>query len=119
MSGARYCVADAGKMYLVSKLRKPQYVRFKLWQIPKSIQDKYNLEKFVDKTGYVYARINRALYGLKESGRIANEDIVDHLALHGYSESDITVGLFKHESRNISFTLVVDDFGIKCIIKTT
>ena len=36
-----------------------------------------------------------------------------HLSLHGYKESSVTPGLFKHDTRDISFTLVVNDFGIK------
>ena len=51
--------------------------------------------------------------GLKESGCIANEDVIDHLASFDYHESKCTKGLFKHTTRDISFTLVVDDFGIK------
>jgi hypothetical protein len=100
-------------MYLCSQLREPQFVRFRLRQIPKSIQEQYKLHKIVDYAGFVYAKIKGAWYGLKESGRIANEDLVDHLTKHGYHESAFTVGLFKHETRDISFTLVVDDFGIK------
>ena len=53
------------------------------------------------------------MYGLKESGRIANEDIVNHLSAHGYHESKFTTGLFKQSTRDISFTLVVDNLGIK------
>ena len=53
------------------------------------------------------------MYGLKESGRIANEDIVDHLGAHGYHESKFTTGLFRHTDKDITFTLVVDDLGIK------
>jgi hypothetical protein len=34
------------------------------------------------------------------------------MAKHGYKETR-TPGLFLHETRPISFTLVVDDFGIK------
>lgn len=37
------------------------------------------------------------------------------LAQHGYHQTKHTSGLFAHESRGISFTLVVDDFGIKYI----
>ena len=110
---ANNCTAGISNMYLCSKLREPQFVRFRLRQIPKSIQTKYELHKFVDLRGYVYAKIKGAWYGLKESGQIANEDLVDHLAAHGYHESKFTVGLFKDELRDISFTLVVDDFGIK------
>lgn len=110
---SKYCVADASNMYLESFLKEPQYVRFKLKQIPQSIQKAYELHKFADENGFVYARINKAWYGLKESGRIANEDMVVHLKKHGYHESKVTPGLLTHESRDISFTLVVDNFGIK------
>ena len=39
--------------------------------------------------------------------------MADHLKKHGYHESAFTKGLFTHESRDISFILVVDDFGVK------
>ena len=78
-----------------------------------SIQNQYHLQTLVDSQGYVYAKIKKALYGLEESGRIAHEDMVDHLASFGYHESKLTKGLFMHETKDISFTLVVDDFGIK------
>jgi hypothetical protein len=54
----------------------------------------------------------RAWYGLKESGKMAHDDIVAHMAKHGYKEAR-TPGLFLHTTRPIRFTLVVDDFGIK------
>mmetsp|Transcript_25898 Transcript_25898/g.60775 ORF Transcript_25898/g.60775 Transcript_25898/m.60775 type:complete len:98 (-) Transcript_25898:11-304(-) len=54
--GAQYTVADTRNEYLASTLREPQYVQFKLRQIPKSIQDKYNLDKYVDPSGYVYSK---------------------------------------------------------------
>ena len=63
-AGARYTTADARNMYLASMLREPQYVRFKLRQVPQTIQEKYQLHTLVDNLGYVYARINKAMYGL-------------------------------------------------------
>jgi hypothetical protein len=42
---------------------------------------------------------------------------VKHLAKHGYHQAKHTPGLFKHESRPIAFTLIVDDFGIKYVAK--
>ena len=110
---AKFCTADCSNMYLESMLPSPQYVRFKLTQIPPRIQDEYHLHKYVDRDGYVYARIDKAWYGLKESGKIAHDDIVAHLNKHGYMKARRTEGLFKHHTRDISFTLVVDDFGIK------
>lgn len=69
--------------------------------IPQAIQEAYNLKDYVEADQYVYVLIKGALYGLKENGRIANEDIVDHLALHGYRESQLTPGLFFHETHDI------------------
>jgi hypothetical protein len=63
--------------------------------------------------GFVYAKINKAWYGLKQSGHIAHDDLVAHLKKFGYVKAKRTEGLFVHNTRKISFTLVVDDFGIK------
>ena len=63
--------------------------------------------------GYVYAKIKKAWYGLKQSGKIAHDDLVLHLASFGYHKVPFTEGLFKHETKDIAFTLVVDDFAIK------
>ena len=65
-------------MYLCLELPDAQYVRFQIGLIPAEIIEHYGLD---DKTynGYVYARIKRAWYGLKESGKIAHDDLVNHL----------------------------------------
>ena len=49
--GARYTVADAGNMHLASKSKEAQYVRFKLKQIPVSIQEQCQLLALVDPQG--------------------------------------------------------------------
>ena len=52
------------------------------------------------------------MYGLKQSGKIANEQLQQFLAPHGYRPTR-TPGLWKHDNKPISFTLIVDDFGVK------
>jgi hypothetical protein len=110
--GAHYCTADISNMYLCSDLPDSENVRFKYDMIPPNIIKHYNLDTLVD-NGFVYAKINKAWYGLKQSGRIAHDDLVAHLKKFGYVKAKRTEGLFVHKTRNISFTLVVDDFGIK------
>jgi hypothetical protein len=61
--------------------------------------------------------IHKGMYGLSQAGRIANDALVLHLAKHGYLQSKMIPGLFHHESRPVSFCLVVDDFGIKYVGK--
>ena len=58
-----------------------------------------------------------AWYGLKQSGKIAHDDLVAHLKTHGYEKLPFTEGLFKHKTRDIAFSLVVDDFAIKYVKK--
>ena len=41
--------------------------------------------------------------------------MIVHLAKYGYTPCTLTPGLWKHKTWPISFTLVVDDFGIKYI----
>jgi hypothetical protein len=57
------------------------------------------------------------MYGLPQAGRITNNELVPHLAAHGYIQAEHTPGLFTLESRPISFTLVIDDFGVKYVGK--
>jgi hypothetical protein len=75
--GAKYCTADISHMYLCSLLPDSEYVRFKYDMIPPNIIEHYSLDKFVV-DGFVYAKINKAWYGLKQAGKIAHDDLVEH-----------------------------------------
>ncbi len=58
-----------------------------------------------------------AVWGLPQAGVLANKHLRRKLALFGYHECVNTPGLWRHETRAISFTLVVDDFGVKYVKK--
>ena len=81
---------------------------------PQEFIDQYGLADKV-KNGFVYCAIIRCMYGLPQSGILANKLLRERLLKHGYYEMPHTPGLWKHVSRPISFTLVVDDFGIKYV----
>ncbi|KAI2498397.1 Reverse transcriptase (RNA-dependent DNA polymerase) [Fragilaria crotonensis] len=53
------------------------------------------------------------MYGLPQAGRLANDQLIKFMAPHGYHPVALTPGLWKHSSRDIVFSLVVDDFGIR------
>ena len=61
--------------------------------------------------------IQWAMYGLPQDGILSNKLLKQRLAKHGYYKVVHTPGLWKHISKPISFTLVVDDFGIKYVGK--
>ena len=114
--GAKMATGDISNMYLYSFLDECEFVRFKVDQIPPEIITHYQQENNIH-NGFLYAKVKKAWYGLKQSGKIAHDDLVEHLAKYGYKKLPFTEGLFKHETRDIAFSLVVDDFAIKYIHK--
>ena len=55
------------------------------------------------------------MYGLPQAGIIAQKLLEERLAKHGYRQSVTTPGLWKHDTRPICFSLVVDNFGVKYV----
>ena len=81
--------------------------------IPQEIIDEYNLSTIMEEDGWCYAEIRKTMYGLKEAGYLSNMELKRILAKEGYVPSKFTPGLFTHKTRDLSFSLVVDDFGVK------
>ena len=63
--------------------------------------------------GKVLVEIRKGMYVLKQAGRIANDQLKQHLKTYGYVPCRYTTGLFTHTSRKISFALCVDDSDVK------
>ena len=57
------------------------------------------------------------IYRLKESGKLANTKLQAVLETEGYKPCRFTHGLYKHETKNIAFSLGVNNFGMKYINK--
>ena len=57
--------------------------------------------------------ICKVLYGLKQSGTIAVNKLVVDLKPFGYFKVPKIDGLLRHESYPITFTLVLNNFGVK------
>ena len=53
------------------------------------------------------------MHGLKQAGNRANKNLEPRLSKYGYKPCKYTLGLWVHETRDIHFVLVVNDFGIK------
>ena len=85
--------------------------------IPQEIIDEYSVIIYANEDGFVYVEIMGAMYGLKQSGKIANDDLIEYLKEFGYYLFRKTPGLRFHKTRKIGFTLVVDDLGVKYIEK--
>jgi hypothetical protein len=112
--GARYMCVDIKNFYLGTPLDCFEYMKIPLSLFPPHTVEQYDLKKQA-KDGFVYVEIRKAIYGLPQAGILANKLLKKRLKPHGYYEVPHTPGLWKHISRPIQFTLVVDNFGIKYV----
>ena len=111
--GAKCLIADVKHFYLNNDLPDPEYMKLHLHIIPQEIIDKYALHDLVDKDGWVYLKIVKIMYCLKQAGIIANMELTKHLDKFGYYLVQHTPGLWRHKTRATIFTLVVNNFAIK------
>jgi hypothetical protein len=111
--GARCVMLDVKDFYLNTPMKRYEYMRIKIKDIPEEVIEHYKLREIVTEDGYVYCEIRKGMYGLPQAGIIAQELLQERLAKVGYHQSQIIPGLWTHKTRNTCFTLVVDDFAIK------
>ena len=109
---ARFFGIDLKDFYLGTPMDRYEYMRVPIWMLPAAIVEQYNLTDLFD-DGYVYVEIRRGMYGLPQAGRLANDQLVAFLKEHGYAPCPLTHGLWRHTTRDIVFSLVVDDFGVR------
>jgi hypothetical protein len=113
---ARYMCLDIKNFYLSAPLDRFEYMKIPLTLFPQWTVNQYKLNTHA-LNGFVYLEMRRAVWGLPQAGILANKLLRKRLLPHGYYECMNTPGLWKHVSRPISFTLVVDNFGVKYVGK--
>jgi hypothetical protein len=81
--GARFMTMDISNFYLMTPLLRPEYIRIKLTYLPDEIIRQYNLNAKVNKNGHIHLAITRGMYGLPQSGLLANVLLEQRLNKHG------------------------------------
>ena len=112
--GAKFMSIDIKDFYLGTPMARYEYLRIPVKFIPLDIMEQYNLWSLVH-NDHVMAEIRKGMYGLPQAGILAYLRLVKHLNSFGYHATANTPGLFRHRSRPVTFSLVVDDFGVKYI----
>jgi hypothetical protein len=113
---ARFMTIDIKDFYLNTPMERFEYMRIPTKFIPPAISEQYNLPPLIH-NDHVMVEIRKGMYGLPQAGILANQRLVAHLLHHGYHTTPHTPGLFRHSTRPITFSLVVDDFGVKYVGK--
>jgi hypothetical protein len=114
--GAKFLVIDIKKIYLSTPLGRFEYMVINLSSLPQETIDKYYLIELAQ-DGKVYTEIQKGMYGLPQAGILANERLQRNLAKDGYRPTQHTHCLWKHDTRPLSFSLVVEDFGVKYVCR--
>ena len=88
-------------------------MRIPLKIVPQEIIDNYYLKALVDDQGWVYMHVEKGMYGIKQAGIIANQELVKHVAPFEYHPVKHTPGLRVHDSKKKLFSLVVENFCVQ------
>jgi hypothetical protein len=113
---AKYMCMDIKKFYLTAALDYYEYMNIPLALFPEWIKTQYNLNTHA-RDGFVFLEIRRAVWGLPQADILANKLLRKRLKSHGYYKCVNTPGLWRHAMRPITFTLIVDNFGVKYVGK--
>ena len=82
---AKYMCIDIKNFYLRTLLDIFEYMRIPLTMFPNHVAQQYQLlEK--ENNGFIYVEIRKAIYGLPQSGVLANKPLKKRLAPAGYYE---------------------------------
>jgi hypothetical protein len=107
---------DIKNYYLGTPLSRFEYMKMLLSRFPEEIIQKYNLNALAV-GGWVYIEILKGMYGLKQTGLLANQLLQTRLAPFVFYPARHTRGIWLHKTRPISFTIVMDDFKVKYVGK--
>jgi hypothetical protein len=115
--GAKFMTMDIKDFYLNTPMARYKYMQLHIVDMPEDVIEHYNLMDKATPDGYIYCEIKKGMYGLPQAGIITQQLLEERLQKHGYHQSQMTPGLWKHDTRPISFSLVVDNFWIMYVGK--
>ena len=113
---AKYMCLNLKICYLSAALEYFEFMKMPLSLFPKWIVEQYDLNTHAQ-DGWVHLEMRHAVWGLPQAGIITNKRLRRKFAPFGYYECANTPGRWYHEPRQITFTLVVDNFGVKYVKK--
>ena len=114
--GARYMCYDINNFYLGTPLIRYEYIKIPIDILPEEIILEYNLMN-LSHNEYVYFEMRKVVYGLLKAGILVNQQLVQRLEPKVYAPCKHTQGLWRQKWISITFSLVVDDFGVKYVGK--
>ena len=110
--GAQWMTIDIKDYYLGTPMDRSEWMRVPIKFLPEATVIKHKLHKFIH-NGFMLCEIAKGMYGLPQAGILAQKQLLTRLAVAGYIQDELVPCVINHKNNGITFTLVVDDFGIK------
>ena len=77
--------ADIKDYFLATPMAQAEYTKVKYKHIPNDIKERYNLHEKVTSNDYVYIKIKKEMYRLKEAAIFAYDNLQANLKPFGYA----------------------------------
>ena len=114
--GARFMSLDLKDFFLATPMIHPEYMTVPFKFLPNNKCTKYNLHDIVH-DNYIYTKINKGVYGLKQAAVLAYKNLINKLAPYGYEPIQHIDSYWQHKTNSTKFCLCVNDFGVKYFTK--
>ena len=108
---------DLKDMLLHTPMEHPEEMKLSYKYFPQDIRIKYNLSSLLTSAGYIYIKIIKGIYGLKQEALLAHQQL-STLLINGRHRPIVGPNnMWKHVAREILFCLCVDGFRVKIYSK--
>ena len=77
--GAKLLSCDLKDLFLASPMTQSEYMRVPTKHFLQDFKDKYNLQNLMDAKGYVFVKIKKGMYGLKQADILAYGQVSEKL----------------------------------------
>ena len=109
---ARFMTLDL-KYFIHSYMERLEYIRIHSKYFMADMRKKYNIESIIAYDIYVYYKIKRGMYGLKQAAQLTYDALLHNLSKHGYAPHKYSPNIWGRKRRKAKKYLCVDDFVVQ------
>ena len=105
--GAGFLSMDLKDHFLQTILKDPEYMRVHRKYITDEIKQEYKTDQFTSNDDFIYCKIKKSMYGLKQAARLAYDLIKERLQPHGYKPDSVCPNPWTHDTKKTVFAYVL------------
>ena len=91
--GARFMSLDLKDFFLATPMEQAEYMKIPYQYFPNDIKSRYNLHKKVTSTNFIYVKIKKGMYGLKQAAILAYNNLIKILKQMVIFQSNIPTAI--------------------------